>query len=86
MTAELLQGEEEVVYAAPWYQGIAKRPEKEGKPTRFQVAMLPGKRWALPGTPDCRESPGNGRHRCKVNVLAALINLYLARRQLMATG
>lgn len=29
---------------------------------------------------------GMAKNRCKVNVLAALTNLYLARRQLIATG
>jgi transposase, IS5 family len=52
--AELLHGEEEVVYADAGYQGIAKRPEMAGKSTEFRVAMRPGKRLALPDTPDGR--------------------------------
>jgi transposase, IS5 family len=52
--AELLHGEEEVVYADAGYQGIEKRPEMEGKPTSFRVAMRPGKRRALPNTADGR--------------------------------
>jgi transposase, IS5 family len=115
--AELLQGEEEVVYADAGYQGIAKRPEIAGKSTEFRVAMRPGKRRALPDTPEGKlqdlvetakahirakgEHPfrvikqqfgfqktrlrGMVKNRCKVNVLAALTNLFLARGQLLAT-
>ena len=50
--AELLHGEEEVVYADAGYQGIGKRPEMAGKSTEFRVAMRPGKRRALSDTPD----------------------------------
>jgi transposase, IS5 family len=52
--AELLHGEEEVVYADAGYQGIAKRAEMADKSTEFRVAMRPGKRRALPDTPDGR--------------------------------
>ena len=115
--AELLHGEEEVVYADAGYQGIGKRPEMAGKSTEFRVAMRPGKRRALSDTPDGKlqdlvetakahirakgEHPfrvikqqfgfqktrlrGMVKNRCKVNVLAALTNLFLARRQLLAT-
>jgi transposase, IS5 family len=115
--AELLHGEEQVVYADAGYQGIGKRPEMAGKSTEFRVAMRPGKRKALPDTPEGRlqnlvetakahirakgEQPfrvikqqfgfqktrlrGMVKNRCKVNVLAALTNLFLARRQLLAT-
>jgi transposase, IS5 family len=115
--AELLHGEEQVVYADAGYQGIAKRPEMAGKSTEFRVAMRPGKRRALPDTPDGKlqdlvetakahirakgEHPfrvikqqfgfqktrlrGMVKNRCKVNVLAALTNLFLVRRQLLAT-
>jgi IS5 family transposase len=80
--------------------------------------MRPGKRRALPDTPDGRladlvetdkahirpkvEHPfrvikkqfgfqktrlrGLAKNRCKINVLAALTNLFLARRQLLATA
>ena len=114
--AELLHGDEEVVYADAGYQGIAKRPEIGCNSAEFRVAMRPGKRRALPGTPDGRlqdlieaakahvrakgEHPfrvikqqfgfqktrlrGLAKNRCKVNVLAALTNLFLARRQLLA--
>jgi IS5 family transposase len=113
--AELLHGDEEVIYADAGYQGIAKRREMAGKPTVFQVAMRPGKRRVLPDTPEGRlldlietakahirakgEHPfrvikqqfgfqktrlrGMAKNRCKVNVLAALTNLFLARRQLL---
>ena len=106
-----------MVDADAGYQGIAKRPEMAGKSTEFRVAMRPGKRRALPDTPDGRladlvetakahirakgEHPfrvikqqfgfqktrlrGMVKNRCKVNVLAALTNLFLARRQLLAT-
>ncbi|QNI69416.1 transposase [Cyanobium sp. NS01] len=115
--AELLHGEEEVVYADAGYQGIAKRPEMAGRSAEFQVATRPGKRRARPDTPDGKlqdlvetakahirakgEHPfrvikqqfgfqkarlrGMVKNRCKVNVLAALTNLFLARRQLLAT-
>jgi IS5 family transposase len=113
--ADLLHGEEEVVYADAGYQGIEKRPEMEGKSTTFRVAMRPGKRRALPNTADGRlddlietakahirakgEHPfrvikqqfgfqktrlrGMVKNRCKVNVLAALTNLFLVRHQLL---
>jgi transposase, IS5 family len=112
--AELLHGDEEVVYADAGYQGISKRPAMAGK-TAFRVAMRPGKRRALPDTPEGKlldlietakahirakgEHPfrvikqqfgfqktrlrGMAKNRCKVNVLAALTNLFLARRQLL---
>ena len=86
-----------------------------GKPMMFRVAMRPGKRRALPDTPEGKlldlietakahirakgEHPfrvikkqfgfqktrlrGMVKNRCKVNVLAALTNLFLARRQLL---
>ena len=113
--AELLHGEETVVYADAGYQGIEKRPEMEGKGIGFRVAMRPGKRRALPDTPEGRvddlietakahirakvEHPfrvmkrqfgfqktrlrGMVKNRCKVNVLAALTNLFMVRHQLL---
>jgi IS5 family transposase len=113
--AELLHGEEEVVYADAGYQGIEKRPEMKGKTARFRVAMRPGKRRALPDTPEGRLDDlvetakahirakgehsfrvikqqfgfqktrlrGMVKNHYKVNVLAALTNLFLARRQLL---
>jgi IS5 family transposase len=116
--AELLHGDEEVVYADAGYQGIAKRPEMTSKTTEFRVAMRPGQRRALPDTPDGRlqdlietakahvrakgEHPlrvikqqfgfqktrlrGLAKNHCKVNVIAALTNLFLARRQLLAAS
>ena len=113
--AELLHGDEAVVYADAGYQGIAKRPEMAGRTTTFRVAMRPGKRRALRDTADGRlldlietakahirakgEHPfrvikqqfgfrktrlrGLGKNCCKINVLAALTNLFLARRQLL---
>jgi IS5 family transposase len=52
--AELLHGEETVVYADAGYQGIEKRSEMQGKGIGFRVAMRPGKRRALPDTPEGR--------------------------------
>ena len=52
--AELLHGDEEVVYGDAGYQGIAKRPEMAGKTTEFRVAMRPGKRRGLSDTPEGR--------------------------------
>ena len=116
--AQLLHGEEEVVYGDAGYQGIEKRAEMAGKSTTFRVAMRPGKRRVLPDTAEGRlldlvetakahirakvEHPfrvikqqfgfqktrlrGIAKNHCKVNVLAALTNLYLARAYLLATG
>jgi IS5 family transposase len=50
----ILHGEETVVYADAGYQGIAKRPEMQGRGIGFHVAMRPGKRRALPETPEGR--------------------------------
>jgi IS5 family transposase len=52
--AELLHGEETVVYADAGYQGIAKRPEMKGKAIDFRVAMRPGQRRVLPESPEGR--------------------------------
>ena len=116
--AQLLHGDEEVVYGDAGYQGIEKRAEMAGKSTTFRVAMRPGKRRVLPNTAEGRlldlvetakahirakvEHPfrvikqqfgfqktrlrGIAKNHCKVNVLAALMNLYLARGYLLATG
>jgi IS5 family transposase len=113
--ADLLHGEETVVYADAGYQGIEKRDEMEGKGIGFRVAMRPGKRRVLPDTPEGRldelietakahirakvEHPfrvikrqfgfqktrlrGMLKNRCKVNVLSALTNLFMARHQLL---
>ncbi len=51
---ELLHGEEELVYGDAGYQGITNRPEMAGKTMEFRVAMRPGKRTALPDTPEGR--------------------------------
>ena len=51
---ELLHGEETVVYADAGYQGIEKRSEMQGTGIGFRVAMRPGKRRALPDTPEGR--------------------------------
>ena len=116
--SELLHDDEEVVYDDAGYQGIGKRPEMAGKTTELRVAMRPGKRRALPNTPEGRlqnlietakahirskvEHPfrvikqqfgfqktrlrGLAKNRCKINVLASLTNLFLARRRLLTTA
>ena len=113
--AELLHGEETVVYSDAGYQGIEKRPEMQGRGIGFRVAMRPGKRRALPATPEGRvddlietakahfrakvEHPfrvikrqfgfqktrlrGMLKNRCKVNVLAALSNLFIERHEML---
>ena len=113
--AELLHGQEKVVYADSGYQGIEKGEEMQGKAIGFRVAMRPGKRRALPDTPEGRlddlvetakahirakgEHPfpvikrqfgfqktrlrGMLKNACKVNVLAALANLFMARYLLL---
>jgi len=52
--ADLLHGEETVVYADAGYQGIEKRDEMEGKGIGFRFAMRPGKRRALLDKPEGR--------------------------------
>jgi IS5 family transposase len=115
--ADLLHGEETVVYADAGYQGIEKRDEMQGRGIGFRFAMRPGKRRALPETPEGRladlvetaiahirakvEHPfrvmkqqfgfqktrlrGMLKNRCKVHVLAALSNLFMARRRLLCS-
>jgi IS5 family transposase len=115
--ADLLHGEETVVYADAGYQGIEKRSEMQGSGIGFRVAMRPGKRRALTDTPEGRlddlaetakahirakvEHPfrviklqfgfqknrlrGLLKNRCKVNVLAALSNLFMARGRLLCS-
>ena len=114
--ADLLHGEEIVVYANAGYQGIEKRDEMQGRGIGFRVAMRPGKRRVLPDTPEGRlddlietakapirakgEHPfrvmkqqfgfqktrlrGMLKNRCKVNVLPALSNLFMARYELLS--
>ena len=116
--AELLHGDEKVIYGDAGYQGIAKRPEMEGTAADFRVAMRPGNRRVLPDTPEGRlqdlieaakahirakiEHPfrvikqqfgfqktrlrGLAKNRCKINVMAAVTNLFLARGHLLATA
>jgi IS5 family transposase len=40
--ADLLHGEESVVYAVAGYQGIEKRDEMQGRGIGFRVAIRPG--------------------------------------------
>nr|WP_255016273.1 IS5 family transposase [Cyanobium sp. BA20m-p-22] len=114
--ADLLHGEETVVYADAGYQGIEKRDTKQGRGIGFRVAMRPGKRRTLPATPEGRvddlvetakahirakveqtfrvikrqfgfeKTRLRGiKNRCKVHVLAALSNLFMARRMLLCS-
>ena len=89
-----------------------------GTAAEFRVALPPGKRRALPDTPDGRlQDPietamahirpkldhpfrvtkqqfgfqktrlrGLAKNRCKINVLAAMTNLFLARPHLLTIG
>lgn len=50
--AELLHGDEELVYADAGYHGIDKREMMQGRWLGFRVAMRPGKGRALPCTPE----------------------------------
>ncbi len=43
-----------MVYADAGYQGIEKGEEMQGRAIGFRVAMRPGKRRALPDTPEGR--------------------------------
>ncbi len=52
--AELLHGDEDIVYGDAGYQGIAKRAEMAGTSVEFRVAMRPSKRRGLPDTPEGR--------------------------------
>ena len=47
----LLHGEETDAFGDAGYQGVEKRPESQEVPVTWHVAMRPGKRKALPGTP-----------------------------------
>ena len=90
----------------------------EGAKAEFRVAMRPGKRRALPDTPEKKVQGligtakahirskvehtlrvikqhfglqktrlrGLAKNRCKIHVLTALTNLYLARGHLLATA
>ena len=115
--SDLLHGDDEqVVYGDVGYQGITKRPKMDGTKAEFRVTFRPGKRRALPDTPEEKlqdlfetvkahdrskaEHPfrvikqqfgfqktrlrGLAKNRCKIHVLTALTNLYLARGQLLA--
>jgi IS5 family transposase len=105
--ADLLHGEETVVYADAGYQGIEKRSEMQGRGIGFRVAMRPeGRLDDLVETAKAHirakvEHPfrlikrqfgfqktrlrGLLKNRCKVNVLAALSNLFMARRRLLCS-
>jgi IS5 family transposase len=70
--AELLHGDDEVAYGDAGYQGIAKRPEIAGKTTEVRVAMRPGKRSALPATPEGRLQNVIETAKAHLNPLQAL--------------
>lgn len=48
----LLHGEESTVFADAGYVGAQKREENQDTPVEWQIAMRPGKRKALPDTPE----------------------------------
>lgn len=50
----LLHGNEENVYGDAGYQGAEKREENQGRAVSWHVALRPGKRRALPDTPQGR--------------------------------
>lgn len=50
--ADLLHGDEQVVYGDAGYQGIAKRLKSKGAKAEFRVAIGPGKRRALLDPPE----------------------------------
>ena len=50
--AELLHGQEEVLYSDAGYQGLENREEMAGKTVECRIAMRPGKRRQLPDTPE----------------------------------
>ena len=117
MAAELLHGEEKVVYGDAGYQGLDKREEMAGRDVECRIAMRAGQRrrlgrqdpegqllhWVEKAKAHIRakvEHPfrvmkqqfgfqktrlrGIGKNHCKVMVLAALTNLFLARNRLLA--
>ena len=47
----LLHGEERVVFGDAGYQGVEKREENRDRQVRWEIALRPGKRRALPDTP-----------------------------------
>ena len=108
VAAELLHGEERVIYGAAGYQVLHKQEEMAGQDVECPMAMGPGQRRRLPQTPEgellhwwegaqsrirakvdhpfcaikqqcCEVWP---RTYCKVMVLAALANLFLAKKRL----
>jgi hypothetical protein len=64
--ADLLHGDEQVVYDDAGYQGFAKRPEMDGTQASFRVAMRSGKRRALTDTP--QRKPQDLIETAKTNV------------------
>ena len=52
VAAELLHGQEEVLYGDAGYQGLENREEMAGKAVECRIAMRPGKRRQLPDTPE----------------------------------
>lgn len=51
-TPALLHGEETTVFADPGYVGAQKRKENQDTPVDWHIPMRPGKRKALPDTPE----------------------------------
>ena len=116
VAAELLHGEEKVVYGDAGYQGLEKREEMAGPEVDCRIAMRHGKRRHLPDDGEGAvqrwverakahvrakvEHPfrvlkqqfgfrktrrrGLAKNHSKVMVLAALSNLFLGRKKLLA--
>ena len=116
VAAELLHGEERVIYGAAGYQGLHKREEMPGQDVECRIALRPGQRRRLPRTPEGQllhwwecakahirakvEHPfrvikqqfgfqktrlrGMAKNHSWVMVLAALANLFLAKKRLLA--
>lgn len=92
--AELLDGEEIVVYGVAGYQGIAQRPEMAGHSVTFRVAMRPGKRRALSGQRRWKaagsDRGGGGTHPRQgrenpFRVIKQQFDVLKTRRQLLTT-
>lgn len=63
----LLHGQETVAFADAGYQGVDKRPENQGQPVTWHVALRPGVRRALPDDelgPGCVSASSASRRAC----------------------
>ena len=69
----LLHGEEKRVFADAGYQGVEKRPEHEGRDTRWYIAMRPGARRALGDSEEDIVRPCKGLKYIKYQLFNCLI-------------